>query len=50
MSQFVKSSLKKMVNLWLDYPCLYDARSQDFKKHLKQEKAMSGMAEKYNIK
>ena len=48
MRQFINEEFlkKKIVNLWLDYPCLYDTRSQDFKNHHKREKAMSEMAEK----
>ena len=37
---------EKLVELWPDYPCLYDVRSPEFKDRNKQEKAMAEIAEK----
>ena len=49
MSQSINEALleEKIVELWLEYPCLYDARSQDCKNLYMREKAMSEMAEKH---
>ena len=36
----------KLADIWLDYPCLYDVRSADFKKRDLREKSFQEMAEK----
>ena len=35
----------KLVDLWQDYPCLYDVRSPDFKNRDKREVAFEQIAE-----
>ncbi len=37
---------EKFVELWPDYPFLYDVRSPEFKDRNKREKAMAEIAEK----
>ncbi len=36
----------KLIDLWPDYPCLYDVNLPEFKNRDKREKAMEEMAEK----
>lgn len=36
----------KLVDLWQEYPCLYDVRSVEFKNRDKRECAFSEIAEK----
>ena len=36
----------KLVDLWPDYPCLYDVRSADFRNRDKRESAFEEIAEK----
>ena len=47
-NEFINDALleEKLVDLWPDYPCLYDVRSQDFKDRNKRDKATSEIAEK----
>ena len=35
---------EKLVELWPDYPCLYDVRSADFKDRDKRQKALEEIA------
>lgn len=35
----------KLVDLWQDFPCLYDVRSPDFKNRDKREAAFANIAE-----
>ena len=36
----------KIADIWPDYPCLYDARSRDFKNRDLRDKSMQEIAEK----
>ena len=36
---------EKLVDLWQDFPCLYDVRCPDFKNRDKREQALSRIAE-----
>ena len=37
---------EKLIDLWPDYPCMYDVRSPEFKNRDKREKAVTEMAQK----
>jgi hypothetical protein len=38
----------KLVEIWPDYPCLYDVRSVDFKNRDMRQQAFEEMAKKLN--
>jgi hypothetical protein len=39
---------EKFVEIWPDYPCLYDVRSAEFKDRDRRQQAMEEIAEKIN--
>ena len=48
MAEFISETLneEKLIELWPEYPCLYDVRRNDFKDRDKREKAISEIAGK----